>query len=71
MQTIYEYTDRTEDQLDVDVLEYAEGPEIMFTNYSTEHHLGISVILPMDEVVKLLWRLTLELDVYFRIESPS
>jgi len=68
MVEIFRYCDSTDDELTVDVVErpYSVGHprplELMFTNYSNDKHDGISVILPVEQVLKLLTVCRIEID---------
>lgn len=76
MYEIYKYKDNTHDVLDVDMLpvEQHGKDEIMFTVvHPVKGHTiqCLSVILPMDEVAKLINRLTVEIDVIARRSTPD
>lgn len=76
MQEIYKHKDNTDDVLVVDMMpmEQHGKDEVMF---SVIHPLPgfhiqcLSVILPMDEVSKLINRLTIELDVIAHRSTPE
>lgn len=68
---IYRHEDRTGDLLTVSVLEYPDGPEFAFTSYNSELIRTVMVILPLDEVVKLLSALRIEVDVALRPHDPD
>jgi hypothetical protein len=67
MAEVFRYLDATEDELMVDVVEpgkwgHRRPLEMMFSCHNTNTQQMVSVILPVEQVLKLMTTLHLELD---------
>lgn len=76
MQEIYRFKDLTGDTITIDMLpmEQHGRDEVMFAcggRNSDGDYQTIAVLLPMDEVVKVINRLTIELDVIAHRSTPD
>ena len=69
MYTVFKYTDRTEDELMVDVVPPVEDSighprplELMFSAYNHSTGSMVSVLLPIEQVLKLMTVCRIEID---------